>query len=84
MNRRFLRMATGTMKFMHPRNVLYEAIIKELRSWADLPRRIFMQVHYSGKTVEEIASQSGFDVDQVLDILEIHESKLRKSLRSLR
>jgi hypothetical protein len=77
-------MAAGTFKLSNPRKLLYDAILEEIRSWADIPRRIFMQVHYSGKSVEEIASQSGCDVHEVLEILEAHELKLRKSLRALR
>jgi DNA-directed RNA polymerase specialized sigma24 family protein len=77
-------MATGTMDWMRARNSWYDAIVKELRTWADLPRRIFMQAHYSGKSIEEIAFQSGCDAEQVKEILRTHELKLRKALRSLR
>ncbi|MBZ5497864.1 MAG: hypothetical protein LAP85_15780 [Acidobacteriia bacterium] len=77
-------MAANALSLGNTRYLLYEAIMEEIRSWADLPRRIFMQVHYAGKSVEEIASQSGCDPREVLSILETHESKLRKSLRAFR
>lgn len=77
-------MAASTLNLDTPRNLLCVAIIEEIRSWADIPRRIFMQVHYAGKSVEEIASQSGFGTGEVLQILETHESKLRKALKTFR
>jgi DNA-directed RNA polymerase specialized sigma24 family protein len=77
-------MAANALNLSYPRNLLYEAIKKEIRSWADLPRRIFMQAHYAGKSVSEIASQSGCETQEVLQILETHESKLRKALRAFR
>ena len=77
-------MATGTMNLGNTRNALYNAIVEELKSWSEIPRRIFMQVHYAGRSVEEIAFQSGVDPRVVLEILELHELKLRRSLRSLR
>jgi len=67
-----------------PRSVLYFAILEEIRSWSDFPRRIFTQAHYAGKSIEEIAQQSGCESQEVLQILTLHESKLRKSLKRLR
>ena len=58
--------------------------MNEIRSWAEIPRRIFTQVHYAGKSVEEIAAQSGYHAGEVSQILETHERKLIKSLRNLR
>ena len=77
-------MATGTLNLSNQRNILFDAIVRELRSWSDIPRRIFMQVHYSGKCIEDVASQSGLDPREVLKILELHELKLRKALHALR
>ena len=77
-------MAAGTLNLNDPRNLLYEAIVEEIRSWAEFPRRIFMQVHYAGKSVNELASQSGCGTRELAQILETHESKLRKSLRTFR
>ncbi len=77
-------MAAGTLNLNAPRSLLYEAIMQEIRSWAEFPRRIFLQAHYAGKSVEEIAAQSGCASREVSSILEAHESKLRKSLRGFR
>ena len=77
-------MAANTFSLNAPRILLYDAIMNEIRSWADLPRRIFMQVHYAGKSVEEVAAQSGYGAREVSQILETHERKLRKSLRHFR
>jgi DNA-directed RNA polymerase specialized sigma24 family protein len=77
-------MAAGTLNLGNPRNLLYEAIVAEIRSWADAPRKIFALAHYSGKSIEEIASQSGCDAREVLRVLECHETRLRKALRVFR
>jgi len=77
-------MAAGILNLGNPRNLLYEAILTEIRSWAEAPRKIFTLAHYSGKSIEEIASQSGCDTREVLQILECHETRLRKALRVFR
>jgi len=74
-------MAAGTLNLNAPRNLLYDAILEEIRSWADFPRRVFMQAHYAGKSAQEIAAQTGCATREVTRILETHERKLRKSLR---
>lgn len=75
-------MAASTFNLNAPRSLLYDAIMNEIRSWADFPRQIFTQAHYAGKSVEEIAAQSGYGAREVSQILETHERKLRKSLRN--
>jgi DNA-directed RNA polymerase specialized sigma24 family protein len=77
-------MAAGILNLNHPRELLHEAIVYELRSWAELPRRIFMLVHYSGKSVQEVASQSGRNTGEVSRILQNHEHKLRTALKAFR
>jgi hypothetical protein len=77
-------MAAGTLNLNAPRSLLYDAILDEIRSWADFPRRIFVQAHYGGRSVQEIAAQTGYATRDVSRILETHERKLRKSLRPFR
>ncbi len=77
-------MAASTFNLNAPRSLLYDAIMNEIRSWADFPRQIFTQAHYAGKSVEEIAAQSGYGAREVSQILETHERKLRKSLRDFK
>jgi hypothetical protein len=77
-------MAAGILHLRNPRNLLYEAIVAEIRSWAEFPRKIFTLAHYAGKSIDEIASQSGCEAREVLRILESHESKLRRSLKAYR
>ena len=73
-------MAASTFNLNAPRSLLYDAIMNEIRSWADCPRRIFTQAHYAGKSVEEIAAQSGRAAIEVSQILETHERKLAQIL----
>ncbi len=77
-------MAASTLDLNVPRSLLFDAIMAEMRTWADFPRQIFAQAHYAGKTVQEIAAQSGHGTREVSQILEFHERKLRKALRSFR
>ncbi len=77
-------MAAGTLNLNAPRSLLYDAILDEIRSWADFPRRVFVQAHYAGKSVQEIAAQTGRAAGDVSRVLESHERKLCKSLRHLR
>ena len=77
-------MAAGALNLRDPRANLHEAIVSEIHSWSELPRRIFTQVHYAGKSVEDVALRAGFNTGEVVRILELHESKLRKSLRRFR
>ncbi len=77
-------MAAGTLNWDAPRNHIFEAIIREIGSWADMPRWIFTQAHYDGKSVEEIALQSGFCPREVSLILETYEEKLRNALKTFR
>jgi DNA-directed RNA polymerase specialized sigma24 family protein len=77
-------MAAISLNLSKPRDLLFGAIVKEILSWADLPRRIFMQVHYGGKSVEEIAYLSGCSTAEVSQILEAHECRLRSALKAFR
>lgn len=77
-------MATGTLDLRDHRDLMYETIVAEIRSWAELPRRIFTQFHYAGESVQEIASQLGCSRREVLGILQAYDLKLRKSLRVFR
>ncbi len=77
-------MAAGTLNLNSPRDVLGEAIVAEIRSWAEFPRRIFTEVHYAGKNVEDIAASAGRSPGEVTQILKAHESRLRRALRAFR
>jgi hypothetical protein len=77
-------MAATTMNLNVPRNLLSDAIVEEIRSWAELPRRIFTLAHYAGKSVDEIAIQSGRGIREVSYLLDTHERRLLKSLRTFR
>jgi hypothetical protein len=74
-------MAAGTLSWNAPRNLIFDVIIKEICSWSEAPRRIFAQAHYAGKSVDEIADQSGLCAQEVSQILEVHEQKLRNALK---
>jgi DNA-directed RNA polymerase specialized sigma24 family protein len=64
------------------REILSRAIVEAISSWPELDRRIFIQVHYEGKSAEEIAGFSGLKPKDVLQVLKVCEWRLSKSLNS--
>jgi DNA-directed RNA polymerase specialized sigma24 family protein len=77
-------MFAGTLDLDSFRENLLRAIAEVIQSWPDLPRRIFMQVHYRGRSVEDVARSSGLSACEVRQILDCYERKLRAALRPFR
>jgi DNA-directed RNA polymerase specialized sigma24 family protein len=67
-----------------PRELLSQAIVDVVRSFPENHRRIFVQVHYGGRHVEEAARSLGISVNEARQILEQCERKLVKNLRMFR
>ncbi len=68
----------------HPRDLLANAIIASLQSWPELERRIFIEVHYRGKSSVEVAQLLGLQASDVGQALEQCELKLYRALKTLR
>ena len=77
-------MSSGGFNPEAARDLLSEAIVHAIRSWPEDPRRIFMLVHYAGRSIEEVADSTGMKPVEVRRILEAYERRLRSSLRSFR
>ena len=66
------------------RELLTEAILEVLRSWPELDRRVFVQAHYAGHSVEQVSSNLGLNISEVRSILERCERKLYLALKVFR
>jgi DNA-directed RNA polymerase specialized sigma24 family protein len=66
------------------REFLSQAIVDAVKSWPELHRGIFIQVHYEGKSAEAISSSYGLQIADIIHILKLCERKLSASLRAFR
>jgi DNA-directed RNA polymerase specialized sigma24 family protein len=65
------------------REFLSQAIVEVITSWPERDRRIFIQIHYEGKSAEEVSNSSGLRLTDILQILRVCEWRLSKSLQAL-
>jgi DNA-directed RNA polymerase specialized sigma24 family protein len=77
-------MAACSVLVDSPRELLSQAIVDVVRSFPENHRRLFVQVHYGGRHVEEAARSLGISVSEARQILEQCERKLVKNLRQFR
>ena len=77
-------MATANLRFEPQRDLLSQAIVRSLRSWPETQRRVFIELHYGGRSVEEIARALGMPAGEVTRILRQSERSLFKALRVFR
>jgi len=77
-------MAAVAFRLENPRDSLRQAMVEEILSWPDRPRRIFTQAHYKGLRIEEIATRLGESAVEVRQILAFYERKLRAAIRAFR
>ena len=66
------------------REDLTQAIVNELRSWPEPHADVFKQSHYQGRSARDVAHSLGISVQEVNEILEGCELKLRSALAVFR
>jgi DNA-directed RNA polymerase specialized sigma24 family protein len=66
------------------RDQLLRAIMKSLQSWPDLHRRIFIDIHYGGRSAAEIADVLGLPLSEIDRILELCSANLNHALKAFR
>ena len=66
------------------RHSLSELILKELESWQDLHRQIFVESHYRSQTVEQVSDSFGVGPGEVRMILQQCDRRLRQALKAFR
>ncbi len=64
------------------REQLTQTILQVLRSWPELDRRVFVQSHYAGRSVEEVSKNLGLGADEIRSILERCERNLHLGLKA--
>jgi DNA-directed RNA polymerase specialized sigma24 family protein len=77
-------MTTAELKVEPPRNLLSQAIVESLRSWPELQRRVFAEIHYRGRSKEAVAQTLSLQPEEVAQILEQCEHKLHSALKVFR
>jgi DNA-directed RNA polymerase specialized sigma24 family protein len=66
------------------RELLREAIMESLHSWPEVQRRIFIDIHYGGKSIAEVAGRMNVPQEEILSILDRCARKLQHALKAWR
>ncbi len=77
-------MSADRTGFEPERELLSQAIVDSLKSWPEKQRRIFIEIHYAGRSVEEISRSLCMARKEVLQILQKCEHKLFRALKAFR
>jgi len=77
-------MASVEWKPALSRESLLEAIMESLHSWPEVHRRIFIDIHYGGKSIAEVAGNMGIPQEEILDLLDRCARNLRHALQAWR
>ncbi len=77
-------MSGASLKLERTRHGLSELILRELESWQDLHRQIFVQSHYQGQTIEQMSNSFGLGPAEIRMILQQCDRRLRQALKSFR
>ncbi len=77
-------MAAAGLRFEPSRELLSQAIVESLKSWPEFQRRIFVEIHYGGRSVEEVSRTLGLSRIEVTQILEHCQRKLHRALKAFR
>jgi DNA-directed RNA polymerase specialized sigma24 family protein len=77
-------MAAAGLRFESSRELLSQAIVESLKSWPEFQRRIFIEIHYRARSVEEVSRALGVQQTEVIEILQRCERKLHRALKVFR
>lgn len=77
-------MAAAGLRFESSRELLSQAIVESLKSWPEFQRRIFIEIHYRGRSVEEVSRALALEQTEVAEILRQCECKLHRALKVFR
>jgi DNA-directed RNA polymerase specialized sigma24 family protein len=66
------------------REQLSQTIVNSLKSWPEIQRRIFIEIRYAGRSIEEISRSLGLTQKEVFQILQLCEHKLFHALKAFR
>jgi DNA-directed RNA polymerase specialized sigma24 family protein len=77
-------MANARLRIEPQRDLLSQAIVESLQSWPEYYRRVFIEIHYCGRPVEDVARSLGLQTVAVKLILERCEIMLHQALKVFR
>jgi DNA-directed RNA polymerase specialized sigma24 family protein len=77
-------MAAAGLRLESSRELLSQAIVESLKSWPEFQRRIFIEIHYRGRSVEEVSRALALQQSEVAEILRQCECKLHRALKVFR
>ena len=77
-------MATAGLRIEPSRNMLSQAIVETLNSMPEVQRRIFIEIHYGGRSVEDVSRRMGMPQSEVNQILQYCERRLYRALKIFR
>ena len=77
-------MGTAGSRLEWSRNMLSQTIVESLKSWPEFQRRIFIETHYGGRSVAEIAGALHLRPSEVVEILQQCERRLYRALKAFR
>ncbi len=77
-------MGIGEFGVEPSRDQLSQTIVECLKSWPEPHRRVFVEIHYCGKSVEDLSRALDLPPAEVIQILEQCEQKLHHALKPLR
>jgi DNA-directed RNA polymerase specialized sigma24 family protein len=77
-------MATADSRDESSRELLSRVIVESLKSWPEFQRRIFIEIHYNGRSVPEVSRALGLQQAEIAEILRQCQCKLYKALRAFR
>jgi DNA-directed RNA polymerase specialized sigma24 family protein len=77
-------MATAQLRFEPQRDLLSQAIVQSLQSWPETQRCVFVEIHYGGRSAEEISRAFGMRNGEVIEILRQCERSLFRALKVFR
>jgi DNA-directed RNA polymerase specialized sigma24 family protein len=64
------------------RELLREAIMESLHSWPEVQRRIFIDIHYGGKSIADVAGRMNIPQEEIRSILDRCARKLQYALKA--
>jgi DNA-directed RNA polymerase specialized sigma24 family protein len=77
-------MATAGLRAESSRELLSRIIVESLKSWPELQRQIFIDIHYRGRSVADVSRSLGRQQAEVAEILRQCQGKLYKALKAFR
>jgi DNA-directed RNA polymerase specialized sigma24 family protein len=77
-------MAIAELRLEPSRDQLSQTIVECLKSWPESHRQVFVEIHYCGRSAEDVARILNLQPAEVVQVLEQCELKLYHALKVFR